>query len=99
MERGGCTYILTNERHTVLYTGVTSDLQARIQEHKSKFYPNSFTAKYNCTKLVYFECFQSIEEAIAREKNLKNWKKDWKVELISQNNPNWNDLSEEILKW
>lgn len=77
----------------MLYVGVTSDIKIRVHQHKSKYYPSSFTAKYNCTKLVYFECFLSIEEAIAREKNIKNWKRVWKNELINKSNPNWDDLS------
>ncbi len=92
MERGGCVYILTNYTHTVLYIGVTSELYFRIVEHKEKEHPNSFTAKYKCNKLVYYEQFDSIEEAIAKEKQLKNWKRAWKINLINENNPCWNDL-------
>ncbi|RZK55233.1 MAG: GIY-YIG nuclease family protein [Pedobacter sp.] len=92
MERGGCVYILTNYSHTVLYIGVTSDLYARIIEHKEKFYPNSFSAKFNCNKLVYYEQFSTIEEAIGKEKQLKNWKRAWKINLINSENPNWEDL-------
>ncbi|MES2445569.1 MAG: GIY-YIG nuclease family protein [Bacteroidota bacterium] len=92
MERGGCVYILTNYSHTVLYIGVTSDLYSRIIEHKEKLYPNSFTAKYNCCKLVYYEQFITIEEAIGKEKQLKNWKRAWKINLINSENPNWDDL-------
>ena len=92
MERGGCVYILTNYSHTVLYIGVTSDLYSRIIQHKEKFYPNSFTAKYNCCKLVYYEQFITIEEAIGKEKQLKNWKRAWKINLINSENPNWEDL-------
>jgi putative endonuclease len=92
MERGGCVYILTNYLHTVLYIGVTSDLYSRIIEHKEKLYPNSFTAKYNCCKLVYYEQFITIEEAIGKEKQLKNWKRAWKINLINSENPNWEDL-------
>jgi len=76
MERGGCVYILTNKSCTVLYIGVTSELFFRIKEHKEKYYPSSFTAKYNCDRLVYFEQFSTIEEAIAKEKQLKNWKRE-----------------------
>jgi putative endonuclease len=93
MERGGYTYILTNKNNTVLYVGVTSDLQRRVHEHKTKHNPNSFTAKYNCDKLVYFEEFHFIEDAIGREKNLKNWKREWKVELITKHNPDWKELT------
>ncbi|KIA91372.1 hypothetical protein OC25_22350 [Pedobacter kyungheensis] len=92
MERGGCVYILTNLNHTVLYIGVTSELYFRIIEHREKKYPNSFTAKYNCYKLIYYEQFFEIEEAIAKEKQLKNWKRQWKINLINEHNPNWDDL-------
>jgi putative endonuclease len=92
MERGGCVYILTNHFHTVLYIGVTSDLYARIIEHRDKLYPGSFTAKFNCNKLVYYEQFSTIEEAIGKEKQLKNWKRAWKINLINCENPNWEDL-------
>jgi putative endonuclease len=92
MERGGCVYILTNFTHSVLYIGVTSDLYFRVMEHKEKIYPNSFTAKYNCSKLVYFEQFSTIEDAIGKEKQLKNWKREWKLNLINSINPLWNDL-------
>ncbi|MDR6783347.1 putative endonuclease [Pedobacter africanus] len=96
MERGGCIYILTNTYSTVFYVGVTSDLYFRIKEHKEKYYPDSFTAKYNCNKLVYFEQFSSIEEAIAKEKQVKNWRKSWKINLIKSLNPNWKDLFDEL---
>lgn len=99
MERGGCIYFITNINNIVLYLGVTSNLKGRIYQHKNKVYPDSFTSKYNCHKLVYFEAFSSIEEAIAREKNLKNWKRTWKNELINSVNPDWNDLSGEIEDW
>lgn len=92
MERGGCIYILTNFKQTALYIGVTSELYFRIKEHKEKLYPKSFTAKYNCDKLIYFEQFSSIEEAIIREKQLKNWRRDWKLNLINEHNPDWKDL-------
>jgi len=92
MERGGCVYILTNHTCTVLYIGVTSELYFRIAEHKDKKHPNSFTAKYNCNKLVYYEQFDSIEEAISKEKQLKNWRREWKINLINENNPDWEDL-------
>jgi len=92
MERGGCVYILTNFKNTVLYIGVTSELYFRIKEHKDKYHPNSFSARYNCNLLVFFEQFDSIEEAIIREKQLKNWKRAWKINLINELNPNWKDL-------
>ena len=92
MVRGGCVYILTNFTHTVLYIGVTSELYFRIKEHKEKLYPKAFTAKYNCNKLVYYEQLSTIEDAIAKEKQLKNWRRDWKINLINSSNPRWEDL-------
>ena len=92
MQYGGSVYILTNQINTVLYIGVTSDLYARICEHKEKKYPESFTAKYNCNKLLYYEFHSRIEEAIAREQQMKKWKREWKERLIGSLNPNWTDL-------
>jgi len=99
MERGGCVYIITNSHHTVLYTGVTSDLKGRIWEHQTKKYPVSFTAKYNCDKLVYYEFYSTITEAIAFEKSIKGRNRGYKEKLISDMNPLWRDLWEEIEKW
>ena len=96
MQFGGTVYILANEYGSVLYIGVTSDLFSRIPEHFNKVYPNSFTAKYNCNKLVYYETFARIEDAIAREKQLKKWNRKWKDDLISRMNPEWKDLFKEI---
>lgn len=90
-----CVYILTNKRFTALYTGVTSDLEQRVYEHKTKFYRKSFTAKYQCDRLVYYEEFSDVEEAIKREKQLKRYKRPWKANLINQMNPEWKDLSDE----
>jgi putative endonuclease len=87
-------YFLTNKRFTVLYVGVTSDLEQRVYEHKTKFHPDSFTAKYQCNRLVYYEEFSDVEEAIKREKQLKRYKTAWKVNLINQMNSEWKDLSE-----
>jgi putative endonuclease len=97
MKKGGCVYILTNAHNNVIYVGVTSDLITRIHQHKSKIFPDSFTAKYNCDKLVYYESFHSIEEAIGREKNIKNWKREWKDALINEMNTDWQDLSDNLL--
>ncbi|MGI8952171.1 MAG: GIY-YIG nuclease family protein [Chitinophagaceae bacterium] len=96
MQFGGCFYILTNKINTVLYIGVTSDLHSRVSEHKEKKYETSFTAKYNCNKLIYYECFSRIEEAIAREKQMKKWKREWKEKLISGFNPHWIDLFDQL---
>ena len=87
-------YILTNKTNNVLYIGVTNDLERRVYEHKNKLV-EGFTAKYNLSKLVYFEETGSIESAILREKQLKRWHRDWKINLIKENNPNFNDLSED----
>ncbi len=93
MERGGYIYILTNKNNTVLYTGVTSNLSNRLFEHSTGFYEKSFTSKYNVTKLVYFEEFTSIEEAIAREKQIKAGSRQKKLDLINRFNPEWKDLT------
>ncbi|PKP20828.1 MAG: hypothetical protein CVU05_08170 [Bacteroidetes bacterium HGW-Bacteroidetes-21] len=92
MEQGGYIYIMTNKTNKVLYVGVTSNLSARVYEHKSNIYTKSFTARYNVHKLVYFEVFDSIEEAIEREKLLKKWQKAWKYSLIEKSNQNFDDL-------
>lgn len=96
MVRGGATYILTNKNHTVLYVGVSSDLIGRMYKHKNKVYETSFTRKYNVDKLVWYEVFHSIEEAIDREKQLKGGSRQKKLDLINAMNPNWNDLTNQI---
>ena len=92
MIRGGCVYIMANQHHTVLYTGVTSDIISRIQQHRSKFRTSSFTAKYNVDKLVYYKPFPTIEEAIAEEKRIKAGNRKQKISLIESMNPGWEDL-------
>jgi putative endonuclease len=92
MEYGGCVYIMTNKTHTVLYIGVTADLYNRVIQHKNKTNADSFTAKYNCTKIVYFEFYSRIEEAIMKEKQIKKWKREWKEQLINSVNAHWEDL-------
>ena len=99
MEKGGCVYIVTNEHHTTLYTGVTGDLYSRIVEHREKEFPKSFTARYNLTKLVYYETFYSIEEAIEREKQLKSGSRKAKEKLINEFNPDWKDLFDVVKYW
>src|SRR5690606_17389498 len=86
-------YLLTNKNNTVIYTGVTSNLLKRIYQHKSRFY-KGFTYKYNCDKLVYYEEFDDIEQAIAREKQIKAGSRKAKELLINSMNPEWNDLSD-----
>jgi putative endonuclease len=85
-------YILSNKHDTVLYTGVTNNLERRLYEHKSGLV-NGFSKKYNLHKLLYYEVFSSIRDAIAREKQLKNWRREWKLNLIKTTNPDLVDLS------
>jgi len=85
-------YMLTNPAHTVLYVGVTSNLEKRIYEHKNKLI-KGFTSQYNLNKLVYYEGTNNVESAIEREKQLKKWRRDKKEYLIKQINPGWKDLS------
>ncbi len=91
-------YILSNATHTVLYIGVTRSLLRRVDEHRRHVYPKSFTAKYDVTKLVYFESFADIRDAIGREKQLKSWSRKRKNELVNARNPDWIDLFPAILK-
>ena len=98
MEKGGAIYILANKNHSVFYTGVTSNLYQRVIDHKSKFY-KGFTSKYNVDKLVYYELFTTIEEAIAREKQIKAGARKKKIALIESFNPNWDDLFDTIKHW
>jgi putative endonuclease len=96
MNKGGCVYILTNKDNSVLYTGVTSNLQQRIWQHKTHFFPKSFTAKYNINKLVYYNWFNKIEEAIDEEKRIKAGSRISKIKLIDSMNKEWIDLYETI---
>ena len=96
MKRGGATYILTNQSHSVLYTGATSDLIKRLYQHRTGEFKMSFSSKYALNKLVYYEVFQRIEDAIAREKQIKGGSRKKKEDLIISINPNWNDLSKEV---
>lgn len=94
----GWVYFTSNRQRTVFYLGVTKDLVRRIEEHKAKIYSNSFSKKYNCVHLVYYEHFGRIDQAIAREKQLKNWKRDWKLELIKKKNEDLTDLYDGFLQ-
>ena len=89
-------YIMTNKSHTVLYTGFTDDLERRVYEHKNEVY-KGFTSRYKCKKLIYYEEFGDIEEALHREKQLKRWRRSWKEELINKANLEWLDLYELFL--
>jgi putative endonuclease len=93
----GFIYIVTNKYNNTLYIGVTSNLPKRILEHKEKRYENSFSARYNLNKLVYYEQFQMIGDAIAREKQLKAGSRATKIKLIQDFNPLWDDLYESII--
>lgn len=97
--KGGAIYVLTNKNNTTLYTGVTSDLTSRLIEHINKKHPYSFSVKYNLNKLVYYELFQAIESAIAREKQIKAGSREKKIQLIESINPKWSDLGKEVLNW
>ncbi len=87
-------YILTNKWNTVLYTGVTGDLESRIYAHKTKMIPG-FTARYNCTKLVYYSETNDVYEAIQEEKRIKGGSRKKKIELIEGMNPKWEDLAKD----
>jgi len=91
--RNGFVYIMTNAGNTVLYVGVTNNLRRRVQQHR-KGLVEGFTKRYRMVKLVYFEVFGRIEDAIKREKQLKNWRRKWKAELVEGFNPEWRDLSD-----
>ena len=86
-------YILCSKRNGTLYTGITSDIARRVYEHKNKLI-KGFTKQYSVDRLVYAECFQDVGEAIYREKSIKKWNRAWKLNLIEQNNPEWQDLYE-----
>jgi putative endonuclease len=95
MQRHPAVYLLSNKRHGTLYIGVTSDLISRVWQHKYKI-TAGFSAKYNLTKLVYFEMFEDMYEAISREKQLKAGPRKAKIRLIEEHNPEWRDLYAEI---
>ena len=93
-------YITCNLQRTVLYIGMTNNLQRRIHEHtENKGLVKTFAGRYYCHHLIYYECFQSAAEAIAREKELKKWRREKKEILIKQLNPSWRFLNEEVMQW
>jgi len=96
MRKAPCVYILSSHKNGTLYIGVTSNLVQRIYLHRVGF-ADGFSKKYRCKQLVYFEWFESMPGAIAREKQLKNWKRSWKLTLIHEFNPGWKDLYSEIV--
>ncbi len=89
-------YILTNHKNGTLYIGVTSNLIKRIHEHKEKM-ADGFTKRYGLDQLVYYELLETMDAAIAREKQLKKWKRQWKIDLIEKDNKMWKDLYWELL--
>lgn len=93
--KNGYVYILFNKRNGTLYVGVTSDLQKRMYEHKNKLV-EGFTKKYSVDKLAYYEIYENIEDAIVKEKKLKGYSRKNKLKLIEINNPDWNDLYDDI---
>ena len=90
-------YILASKRNGTLYIGVTSDIVKRIYEHKNNLV-EGFTSQYNVHMLVYYEIYEDVTAAIAREKQLKKWKRAWKTKLIERDNPEWTDLYDEMLQ-
>ena len=86
-------YILTNQNHSVLYIGRTKQIKVRLRQHKNNSI-KTFTGRYNVNKLIYFETTIYVNNAIKRERQLKKWNREWKVNLINDMNPDWNDLSE-----
>jgi putative endonuclease len=84
-------YMLASGRHGTLYVGVTNDLARRVYEHKTKII-KGFTSQYGVNRLVWYEACEQISDAIAREKELKKWRRDWKIRLIEEMNPEWEDL-------
>jgi putative endonuclease len=96
MERQPCVYLLASKRNGTLYTGVTSSLTKRVWEHKNNLV-EGFTKKYSVHTLVWYEVHETMESAIQREKAIKNWKRDWKIKVIEEENPKWRDLYTDLL--
>jgi len=96
MEKAGYVYIMTNPKNTVLYTGATSGIANRVCEHRLKIHPESFTARYNCVKLVYYQRFDTIKDAILEEKRIKGGSRQQKENLINAMNPAWKDLFPQV---
>jgi putative endonuclease len=90
-------YLLASGKHRTLYVGVTNDLVRRIHEHKTKA-ARGFTSRYTVDRLVWFEVYDDAENAITREKEIKKWRRDWKIALIEEGNPDWEDLYASICK-
>jgi putative endonuclease len=95
MEKTFCVYLLASRKNGTLYLGVTSDLAKRVYQHKNKMI-SGFSSRYDVTNLVWFETCEDALTAIAREKELKKWRRAWKIRLIEESNPEWRDLLSEI---
>lgn len=97
MSKNYFVYILTNKKRGTLYIGITSDLIGRVWRHKNKVF-DGFSSKYNLNKLVYYDQSISAEIAIRREKQLKNWHRQWKINLIERDNPEWDDMYNDLVR-
>ena len=97
MAKTPCVYVLASTRNGTLYVGVTNDLMRRVYEHREDL-AEGFTKRYGVKMLVYFEPHETIEAALQREKNIKHWSREWKIDLIVANNPDWRDLYDEIVR-
>ena len=95
MERVPCVYLLASGFHGTLYTGVTSTLVGRIWQHREEV-TGGFTKRYGVKRLVWFEVDETMESAIRREKSIKRWRRQWKIELVEKENPTWRDLAEDF---
>ncbi|EJL28576.1 putative endonuclease containing a URI domain [Novosphingobium sp. AP12] len=95
LEKHGTVYIMASQRNGTLYIGVTSDLRGRVWQHKEGTF-DGFTKKYGCKHLVWYAVFDRVEDAIRREKQMKEWRRAWKLRIVEEMNPDWNDLFESI---
>ena len=91
-------YIISNWKHSVFYTGFSDDVEYRTFQHKKRFYKKAFSNRYNCYKLLYYEEWGTAEEALHREKQIKKYRRQWKINLINSMNPAWRDLYEDFLE-
>jgi putative endonuclease len=98
MEKHAYVYIMASGKMGTLYIGSTTDLLGRVFQHKHKIYPKSFTAKYGCDKLVYYEQCGNTKIMVQRERDLKKWNRNWKIRLIIKQNPEWKDLYPDVLE-
>ena len=96
MDKSAYLYMMSNKKDGTIYTGATTNLVERVYSHKIKIV-KSFTSKYNLTRLIYFEIYEDLASAFSREKQLKGWKRDWKIALIVRDNPDWLDLYSSIV--